>query len=71
MAYATDTRAAGGSLAQKINEFRASVADRMAKYKLYRATLVELEALNERDLSDLGISRGMIKAIAQEAAYTK
>ena len=71
MAYATDTRAATGSLAQKFSEFRAAMADRMAKYKLYRATLVELESLNERDLSDLGISRGMIKAIAHEAAYSK
>jgi uncharacterized protein YjiS (DUF1127 family) len=71
MAYATDTRALGGSLAQKFNEARAVFADRMAKYKLYRATLVELESLNDRDLSDLGISRGMIKAIAHEAAYTK
>lgn len=69
MAYATDTRAAGASLVQKISEFRAAIADRFAKYALYRSTLDELARLDDRDLSDLGISRSMIRGIAEEAAY--
>jgi uncharacterized protein YjiS (DUF1127 family) len=71
MAYATDTRSAGSSLVQKFSEFRAAMTDRMAKYKMYRATLDELARLDDRDLSDLGISRSMIKGIATEAAYGK
>lgn len=69
MAYATDTRAAGASLVQKISEFRAAISDRFAKYTLYRTTLDELARLDDRDLMDLGISRSMIKGIATEAAY--
>ncbi|MCX7300573.1 MAG: DUF1127 domain-containing protein [Rhodobacterales bacterium] len=69
MAYATDNRASGASLIQKISEFRAAMNDRVAKYKLYRQTLDELARLDDRDLRDLGISRSMIKGIATEAAY--
>jgi len=69
MAYATDIRAYGASLGQRVSELRAATADRFAKYSVYRTTLNELDALNDRDLSDLGISRSMIKGIAIEAAY--
>lgn len=69
MANATDSRASGASLIQKISEFRAAMNDRVAKYKLYRQTLEELARLDDRDLIDLGISRSMIKGIATEAAY--
>jgi uncharacterized protein YjiS (DUF1127 family) len=70
MAYATDTRSFGASLGERITGLKASLADRYAKYKVYRATMAELAALSDRDLSDLGISRGMINAIATEAAYS-
>ena len=39
--------------------------------RVYSQTLRELSALTDRDLVDLGISRGSISAIAREAAYTK
>ncbi len=71
MAYATDTRAFGASLGQRIAEARATLADRYAKYKVYRSTLDELAALTDRDLADLGIGRSMIRGIALEAAYGK
>ena len=39
--------------------------------RVYSQTLRELNALTDRDLVDLGISRGSISAIAREASYTK
>ena len=71
MAYATETRAVGGSLAQKFSEFRAQIADRFAKYQTYRQTMNELGLLSDRDLSDLGLTRGDVHRVAVEAAYGK
>lgn len=71
MAYATETYAASGSLSQRIAAFRAGLADRAAKYRLYRRTQDELAMLSDRDLADLGIARGMINEVATEAAYGK
>ena len=41
----------------------------LEKRKVYRATLFELSALSDRDLSDLGIPRSSIKRLAMEAAH--
>ena len=38
-------------------------------YWLYRKTLDELAALNDRELADLGISRLSIREIAHESVY--
>ncbi len=40
----------------------------IAKRKAYRAIFAELSALNDRELSDLGILRFNIDAIARDAA---
>ncbi|PYE82536.1 DUF1127 domain-containing protein [Pseudoroseicyclus aestuarii] len=70
MAYATDTRTLGTpTFGQRVSAVRATLADRAAKNKVYRTTMVELGALSDRDLADLGIARSMIKGIAYEAAY--
>lgn len=71
MTYNTDTGFAGFSLGQRFAAFRADLAENAAKRKIYRTTLAELETLSSRDLADLGITRGSIKAIAFEAAYGK
>ena len=42
---------------------------RVQRYKTYRRTLEELEQLSDRELTDLGLSRSMIRAIAYRAAY--
>ena len=41
----------------------------LRKYKSYRDTYDQLMQLNDKELSDIGISRGMIHSIAMEA-YT-
>ena len=42
---------------------------RVSQYRTYRQTLTELECLSERELTDLGINRGQLRAIAYRAAY--
>lgn len=41
------------------------------RYRVFRRTYDELNALTTRDLTDLGISRSMITRLAHEAAYGK
>ena len=45
------------------------LAQRYERYKTYRRTLEELEALTDRDLADLGVSRLQLRSIAYSAAY--
>lgn len=40
-----------------------------ARRVIYRQTVRELNALTNRDLADLGISRSMITRLAHEAAW--
>ena len=53
MAYATDIRAYGATLSQRISETRAALADRYAKYSTYRRTLDELASLTDRGFCKL------------------
>jgi uncharacterized protein YjiS (DUF1127 family) len=41
---------------------------RYTSWKKYSRTVAELEALSNRDLSDLGLSRSDITRVAREAA---
>jgi uncharacterized protein YjiS (DUF1127 family) len=45
------------------------LADQWRRYRLFRRTYAELDALTTRELDDLGISRSMITRLAREAAY--
>lgn len=67
MAYANTSRVAGFQTAGFAG-FRAAIVQRWNQYKVYRETVNELDALSNRELADLGISRSMIKGIALEAA---
>ncbi|MFO1208327.1 MAG: DUF1127 domain-containing protein [Amaricoccus sp.] len=40
-------------------------------YRLYRSTVEELDALNDRELADLGISRLSIRDIALDSVYRR
>ena len=41
---------------------------RLASWRRYRQTFRELEALNDRELADLGIGRRDIRSIARQAS---
>jgi uncharacterized protein YjiS (DUF1127 family) len=69
MAYANESRIFSFNLVERFNSLRAELADRNAKYKIYRSTQNELNALTDRDLADLGIHRSGIQEIAFQAAY--
>lgn len=38
-------------------------------FRAYRATLIELKALTDRQLADLGLARGSIRTVARHAVY--
>lgn len=49
--------------------FVTKALEAWAKHKQYRSTVSELNALTDRELRDLGISRGQVQEIAREAVY--
>jgi uncharacterized protein YjiS (DUF1127 family) len=49
--------------------FFARASRALAEWRLYRQTRAELEALSDRELVDLGISRYDIDAIARQSVY--
>ncbi len=69
MAYANLSRAAHGGMAERIGLAMKSAQTAIARRRKYAETYRELNALNERELADLGIHKSMIARIAREAAY--
>ncbi len=71
MAYLNDTsRALGGiSLAQRLIQLPAALSAQLANYRTYRATLAQLSALSDRDLDDVGLTRGTIRDVAADLTY--
>ena len=70
MAYATEhSTHAHGALEGRTAGLVARLRDALARRKLYRQTIRELGALSNRELSDLGLHRSMIRRIAYQAAY--
>ena len=70
MAYYTQTRTNSAiervlaSLAQTLDAAAAAYA----KHRVYNETLSELRSLSDRELTDLGMNRSMLRGIAKEAA---
>jgi uncharacterized protein YjiS (DUF1127 family) len=54
---------------QRLNDLRLDLEERIAKYWLYRSTLTDLTMLSDRELSDIGVPRGMIDDAASRATY--
>lgn len=69
MAFITETRTYGITLAQRFTALLENVAAARAQRKVYTATVNELDNLTNRELADLGLTRASIKSIAFEAAY--
>jgi uncharacterized protein YjiS (DUF1127 family) len=47
----------------------SGLAKAIADWRVYQRTVSELDAMSDRDLADLGVSRLSIRDIAREAAY--
>lgn len=69
MAYASGIHGGAAGLSERIGDLAGALRDRWRRFRLFRETLRELNALSDRDLADLGIHRSQIGAVAHEAAY--
>ena len=47
----------------------ARLSQDFANYRVYRATYDQLDALSDRALADLGLSRNSVRDVAHEAVY--
>jgi uncharacterized protein YjiS (DUF1127 family) len=45
------------------------IIERIRAYLRYRESVRVLSSLSERELADIGVSRGEIETVAKEAAY--
>ncbi len=71
MAYVAGSRNTTISMGARLAEIKTQFSEAFAAWRVYRRTVAELQELSTRELSDLGISRSMIRSIAIEAAYGK
>jgi uncharacterized protein YjiS (DUF1127 family) len=71
MAYVNNTRVGTITLADRVAALMKSVRLAVERRAVYHRTLRELNALNDRDLADLGLHRATIVDVAAEAAYGK
>jgi uncharacterized protein YjiS (DUF1127 family) len=69
MAYVNTTRVARKGFADRLFAVKASVLTALHQRRVYGRTLAELNALSDRELADLGISRMSIPEIAHQAAF--
>ena len=70
MAYASELKTnSGAGLFSALRTAVARLAERRAKYRMYRETLAELSGLSNRELADLGLHRSMLTRVAYQAAY--
>lgn len=71
MTYATHTDhgLSGTFLWQRLSGLKANLAERQAQRQAFRRTLSELSTMSDRDLTDIGVDRADIRAIARQAAY--
>jgi len=58
-------------LTDRLGDFVKTLRTRRAKHRVYRQTLTELQALSDRELADLGLTRAMLRGLAMDAAYGK
>ena len=68
MAFASDIRRIEANIAAPCYSAYASLKVALARRAVYKRTVAELNTLNDRELSDLGLHRSMIKGLAREEA---
>lgn len=73
MAFVTSNRSvsSGLGLGHRLAEIGQDLARAWRAHTVYRQTLAELQALSQRELTDLGLDAAMLRKVALEAAYGK
>ncbi len=71
MAYVNTTRVGRKGVLDRLLTAKDVVTTALRQRRLYSQTVAELNALTDRELTDLGISRLAISDVAREAAYGK
>jgi uncharacterized protein YjiS (DUF1127 family) len=71
MAYVNTTRMARKGALDRLLVLKDAVVTSVRQRRVYTHTVAELNALTDRELADLGMSRMSIHDIAREAAYGK
>ncbi|WP_295074777.1 DUF1127 domain-containing protein [Tabrizicola sp.] len=71
MAYVNTNSIARKGFADRLAHLKDVVLNAINQRRVYAQTVAELNALTDRELTDLGISRLGIADIAREAAYGK
>lgn len=54
---------------EQMNTVSAKLGQAWEMFQSYRATLADLRGLTDRQLSDVGLSRGQLKETARRAVY--
>lgn len=67
MAYTT-THPTAAPLVRGVVAVYEKAANAMYRRRMYRETFSGLSALSDRDLSDLGLHRGELRAVARKAS---
>ncbi len=68
MAFLTDTGIRTGGISGRIAAFRAHLAERAERRRIFNQTYSELSQLSDRELGDIGLSRSDISRVAREAS---
>jgi uncharacterized protein YjiS (DUF1127 family) len=72
VASTTSTSAATGlGLGHRLADIGKDLVCAWRAHRVYRQTLLELQALSERELVDLGLKASELRTVALEAAYGK
>ena len=71
MAYVNSSRQATVSFGDRIVALVKVTGQSMQRRRVYLQTLSELNGLSDRELTDLGLLRVDLAAVAREAAYAK
>lgn len=69
MAFTDLSRAVGASLLDRLIATASEMRAAYMRWKLYRRTLSALRDLSNRELTDLGLSRSMLRSVATDAVY--
>ncbi|MEM9523233.1 MAG: DUF1127 domain-containing protein [Pseudomonadota bacterium] len=69
MAFTDISRAMGASLLGRPSAIVSETRAAYTRWRLYRQTLSELRSLSNRELTDLGLNRSMLRSVAVDAVY--